>query len=405
LTINDILLFWPLVLSIPLLVKYYFPKPIYSDRFAAAIVVGGTFWLLYGFFSEALSELIFGLVPEDAVGHEYNARRLADIMQLGRWDLVWEQVQVGNPLYQTYAGLIFFWTGASSSFMNASNGWFAFWGGLALASHLGHDSYKGKLALSCLLIIIFFPSAIFWATANLKEGLIYWAVCMTFTGTVGNRQFGGPLKNLVVIAGIVIGGLLRPQMMAAWLLSVLVSNVINSRNLVYSVIILAILIASMIGLRNKMGIDTPSEALSYQEDISERMRSSQRAGDIKFADGKPTLFVSGFVSIFFRPTPMDVRSLSSLLSFLETWLTTLLILVSWIKMTKGQRRTAIRTPEIQVALLAELMFCFALSYIPNLGLLVRQRLQAVPGLLVLAFWPILKFQRQERESRLELPAA
>lgn len=396
--INDSILCIPLILSVPFLVRYYFPQPKFSTKFAALVTVGGLVWLLYGLFSEALSELILGLVPEDADGHERSARVLAKFMSLDSWDLVWQYIQVGNPLYQAFTGLVYFLTGATRNFMNVSNGWLGFWGGLALASQLGTAAVEGKNRSIWLLAIIFCPSAIFWTTANLKEGFMYWSICMTISGALGDKQFGGSARSLLAVSGIIVGGLLRPQMMVAWLCAILITNLMRAKKIGYSLIIILMLIVSTIGLQNKMNVESPEELLEIQEKTSKAMLTANRSSDIDFRDGQPIYFVTGFVSIFFRPFPTEAKNLRVLLSFLETWGTTLLICISWFTMKREQRRVAIRTPEVQAALIAIVIFSFLLTGVPNEGLLVRQRLQAMPALIILAVWPMLRFQRQTDKS-------
>jgi hypothetical protein len=58
-------------------------------------------------------------------------------------------------------------------------------------------------------------------------------------------------------------------------------------------------------------------------------------------------------------------------------------------MHREERRELLRFPEIQAALIALAWGSFLLSYFPNTGLLLRQRVQMVPALLILAFAPIL----------------
>jgi hypothetical protein len=397
-SINDSILCIPLILSVPFLVRSYFPEPKHSTKFTALVTLGGLLWISYGLFSETLSDIIFGVIPEDAEGHEKFGRELANYMSLGWWDLVWQYTQVGNPLYQAYSGLVFFFTGASRNFMNVSNGWLGFWGGLVLASHLATDAVESKFRSAWLLGVIFLPSAIFWTTANLKEGFMYWAICMTIAGTLGKKHFGGPARSLLSVCGIIVGGLLRPQMMVSWLCAIFVTNLIHARKIGYSLIIIVMLIASTIGLQNKMGFESPQELLEIQEKTSKAMLTANRNSDIDFGSGQPIYFVTGFVSIFFRPFPFEAKNLRILLSCLETWGATFLICISWFTMNREQIRSAIKTADVQVALLAVLFFCFLLSEVPNEGLLVRQRLQAMPALIILAVWPMLRFPRPIERS-------
>jgi len=58
-------------------------------------------------------------------------------------------------------------------------------------------------------------------------------------------------------------------------------------------------------------------------------------------------------------------------------------------MTPWERRLALKTPAIQAAILVCIVFSIFFTYLPNEGLMVRQRVQMIPALLVLSLFPIL----------------
>jgi hypothetical protein len=120
---------------------------------------------------------------------------------------------------------------------------------------------------------------------------------------------------------------------------------------------------------------------------------------IEYETSGPIFFVSGFVSLFFRPFPWQLGSLRMVLAFLDTWVTTALLLGSIIWMIKPEGRYSLKLPEVQVAILASILFCIFFSYLPNEGLMVRQRVQAVPALLTLVVLP--RWQRRDFQRRLQ----
>jgi hypothetical protein len=120
---------------------------------------------------------------------------------------------------------------------------------------------------------------------------------------------------------------------------------------------------------------------------------------IEYETSGPIFFVSGFVSLFFRPFPWQLGSLRMVLAFLDTWVTTALLLGSIIWMIKPEGRPSLKLPEVQVAILASILFCIFFSYLPNEGLMVRQRVQAVPALLTLVVLP--RWQRRDFQRRLQ----
>jgi len=104
--------------------------------------------------------------------------------------------------------------------------------------------------------------------------------------------------------------------------------------------------------------------------------------------GKPIFFISGAISAFFRPFPWQVNSLRTLISCLETWVVTLSLVVVWARFGTSYGRMALRLPCIKASILATIWICILLSYFPNEGLVVRQKIQMVPGLLALAIVPL-----------------
>ena len=231
----DLLFASLLAASVPVVVGYYLKRPGFSTAFRSKVILGGVLWVLYCLVSDQLLYLIFG-TRADAGGHEYVAMSMAETMSAGDWDKIREYLRPGNQIYHAYVALVFYLTGATVLTINIINGYLAFLGGLVLARHFRGcwmDFWGGKLPggrLSGLfnirknawlfLLIIFFPSVIFWTSANLKEGMMYWAICTVFSRI--RPAMGGVwgfFSPSAVIA-VTVGGLLRPHVMVAWAVAV-----------------------------------------------------------------------------------------------------------------------------------------------------------------------------------------
>ncbi len=89
-----------------------------------------------------------------------------------------------------------------------------------------------------------------------------------------------------------------------------------------------------------------------------------------------------------------------LLAFLDAWVITILLVGSIIWMTKSEGRFSLKLSEVQVAILASILFCVFFSYLPNEGLIVRQRVQAGPALLALVVLP--RWQRKDFQLKLRM---
>ena len=84
---------------------------------------------------------------------------------------------------------------------------------------------------------------------------------------------------------------------------------------------------------------------------------------------------------------------------METWAMFLGIAYMWWTMGPALRRKATRMPEVWIALLASIVFCVFFARIGNVGLMVRQRLHALPAVLTLLAIPWLL--RQEAIAGLQ----
>ncbi len=199
-------------------------------------------------------------------------------------------------------------------------------------------------------------------------------------------MFTGPL----LIAGIVVGGLLRPHIMTGWVTAVFTVNFLRRGKLAYALILLFALPLLLISTQRLTGANLDVDSVMEATESRYKLMSQIKGGsDIDYGDEGPIPVASGLVSIFFRPLPWELRSVRLLFAIIETWTITLLTIGIWLKMNKEERRELFRFPEIQAALIALAWGSFLLSYFPNTGLLMRQRVQMVPALLILAFTPIL----------------
>ncbi len=395
-----------LAASVPVVVGYYLKSPGFSRTFRNKVIFGGVLWVLYCLASDQLLNLIFG-TRADAAGHEWWAMRLVNAMEGGDWETVRAYLKPGNQLYHTYVALVFFLTGATVLTINIINGYLAFLGGLVLARQFRScwmDFWGGKLPSGPLagvfnirkngwlfLLIIFFPSVIFWTSTNLKEGMMYWAICTVFSRI---RPAMGGLWGFASPSGVIavaVGGLLRPHVMVAWAVAVASVSFFyrGSRSYAFLILISLPLLASSFRVQTDVDL-MAGKGLHYAYEHLASMAQNPAGSDIDLEGGRPTPFISGVAATFFRPLPWHVHSLRMAFSCVETWLTTLLMISVWLRMSGSERISMLKLPEIGVAAVACCLFCIFLSFLPNDGLMVRQRVQVVPALLALLVLPYLK---------------
>jgi hypothetical protein len=407
-TVNDVALLAILSVLVVLLVNHYLRRRFFSKNFRITAIAGGWFWLLYSCFGEEVSEFVLGIAPSDAPIHGRMAGDLIRLMERGEWEGIWSGFGPGNHAYHVYLALTSFIFGATEVTWIAINGLVAFWGGLMLVRHLGIMFPAGKRRNLALLFILFCPSVVFWSSTNLKEGLMYWSICCVFSSTfptkVGSRMFTGPL----MIVGSIVGGLMRPHIMTGWVTAVVSVNFLRRGQIGYAVVLVFAIPLLLIATQQLTGaaleVDSAMEKVESQYKLMSQIKGGS---DIEYGNEGPIPVASGLVSIFFRPLPWEIRSIRFVFAIIETWTITLLAIGVWLKMHKEERRDIFRFPEIQAALIALAWGAFLLSYFPNTGLLMRQRVQMVPALLILTFTPILyrawMKERLRRPQRLTRP--
>lgn len=384
----DFPLIFLVAIAIPVLVENTLDRQNFSKNLRNQIILGGWIWLVYAICHVIVSGTIFGIWYTDEVRHNFIAQGVMKLMDQGRWDEVWAFASPGSNAWELYLAFLYNYTGLSNTGATIVNMFFAFWGGLILVKEF-MKILPPVPPKRWPLLVIFMPSVVFWCTWNLKEGFMYWAICLVFSG-VGTKKFtAGDL--LRVGTGMAVGGLLRPHIITGWVLAVLGVNMLLRGKAKAALIILIVLPFAITAISSVARIRKPAFNAAIDRAYQQAKLLSERHGGstIHLEGGKPILFVSGFENMFLRPFPWQSAHLRLLLACVETWGTTLLMLWAWLSMPFPQWRYFFKMPHMRVAILACLFFALFFSFLPNTGLVVRQRVQAVPALLVLALVPIL----------------
>ncbi len=389
--IVDVLFGIILAASVPLLTVHYLKGPRFSNQFRQLAILGGIVWLGYSFFSESLIYQMLGVQPADTYTHWASAVRDAQALARGHWPFD-GVVLVGNKAYAAYLAFLHLMTGGSVHLAISINAWAAFWGGLVLVRNIGEIFPERPTRSIWFLLALFFPSTVFWCTGNLKEGFMFWAICQITT--VLFRPLG--LKSLTrmpwALAGIGVSAVLRPHVCVIWLCSVAGVALLHRRQKAIAMVIFVLVLPLAIGSLEKLvgrELESAGDAVAAADRTLRNLADPRQGSNIDFGEGGPVFFVSGFTSVFFRPFPWEVRNVRTLVSAAETWSLTLLIIIGWLRIGSRNRSWLVRLPPVQMAVLACLGFSFIFTYLPNEGLMVRQRVQVVPALLILAVFPYL----------------
>jgi len=196
--------------------------------------------------------------------------------------------------------------------------------------------------------------------------------------------------SIVPVVGLVVGTLLRPHIMAGWVAGILAVSFFSKGKIKYGLVNLVAIPLLLMGVQQVTGasmeLDSAFEtALSHYQTLS----TIKEGSHIEYGSSGPIFFISGFLAIFCRPLPWEIHSLRFAFAVVETWTLTLCIIWAWLSGTGQQNRFLLTLPETQAALIALIWGAILIAYFPNTGLIIRQRVQMIPAILLLAFLPVL----------------
>ncbi len=397
----DLIATLPFIALVPYMVGRSFRGLGLSERFYVIVTAGGWAWLTYAYASDTILYWL-GTPPLDVVGHHNWSLYIAKQIGLGNWTAVRSHSNFGNDLYQVYVGFIYAFTGLSVRFVIMLNAFIAFCASLALFSGFRRIYPAGSPAPLWGILVIFFPSVVFWTTANSKEALMYWSICQVVVFVLGQDGRRAVLPGPLTITAMAVGLLLRPHVMGCWLAAVFAVAVIKFRKLAYVALLAPCLFVAGIGAERLTGMDVESvdSVVAYGQAMNATLQRDKTQGsNIGYAGGGPVLFVSGLVSIFFRPFPWQIDSLRIALNCLEAWCLTLAITWGWMR-AGGHRLEILKLPPVLVSLLVCMGFAVFLTFVSNVGLMVRQKIQIVPALLALSLLPAFHCSWSRESQRL-----
>jgi hypothetical protein len=140
-----------------------------------------------------------------------------------------------------------------------------------------------------------------------------------------------------------------------------------------------------------LGIDS-FNADAVQEartDVRDRTNEGNSTFTISTNDFNPARFPSAAVSVLFRPFPWQARNAQAMIASLEGLALLACFVVGWRRLA-GALRSILHTPYVVLCLTYSVLFIYGFSSFANFGILVRQRVQVLPFVLVLLCLPPLR---------------
>jgi len=316
---------------------------------------------------------------------------------------------IGTGFVNFLTGMVYslFGTGRMVGFMVFA--WISFLGFLLLARAFRLGIPDGD-ARRYTIAVLFLPSLLFWPAIIGKEAWMMLGIGLASFGIAA--LFRGRSTGVVPFAaGIGAMLMVRPHMALLVLAALLTAVVVRrapSRSYATPVIrLLTVAVAMLIGVflasqtasffERTAAIEGGSVTAALSQTAEKSAIETAEAGS-SFSPvtvNSPLDMGPAFVTVLFRPFPFEVGDVTGLAAAFEG-----LFLIGLLVLSRNRIRSVPRllrtTPYLTYSLVYLVVFVFAFSSFSNFGILSRQRVQAIPFLLVLIALP--RFRDLVREA-------
>lgn len=252
------------------------------------------------------------------------------------------------------------------------------------------------------VLVLFFPSLLFWPASVGKEAILMAALGLTVYGAallLAPRI--RPMGALYFAVGSGFALLIRPHValmsIAAFGVAILLAALGRSGDGEQStrarVLRLgALVLVIVLGIVGSARLSAQFESIADEGTESALTGALQQSstGESQFtptAVSSPLEVPVGVATVLLRPLPFEATSAAELVSSLEGVLLLGVLLVSWRRVVSFPR-LALRRPFLAFSASYVVLFTVAFSFIANFGILSRQRVLVLPAVLVLAALPL-----------------
>jgi len=322
----------------------------------------------------------------DATGYHRSGVELAEVWRTGVIPGLDGSMGEGTQVLRWITGLVYVPHKPSmlgGFFMFAT---FAFLGQLLFYFAFRRAVPAGRLGIYALLIF-FLPVMVFWPSSIGKESMmIFFLGLATYAMARASTDFS-PAWLVLAGAGLFAAGMIRPHMAAlltvAFALAALFGKASwSARTTVRRLALLGIgvLLAAMSigGFAGRFDLEQTGDVDPFVNEIERQTQQGGSAveGEQTFS---PAALPAASLRVLFRPLPYEAHNLQALANAVEN--TALLALVVWKTPAMLRRIRNIRIPYVLMSAAFTVGFIIGFSPVFNLGILARQRSQAIPYLL------------------------
>ena len=388
--------------------KRFFDKE--SDRFiaktiaiAALVKLAGT--AAYYYFANE----IWG--GADVARYVRSGKELAPIIRSGT--LPPEAWETGTPFVRFLTGLVFAVVGPNEIAAYLIFSGLSFVGTYLFLQALRNAAPDGNHRLYAVLIL-FMPTMVFWPSTIGKDAWLVFCLGMAAWGS--SRSFSGNQFGYIWVAVGTMGmAVVRPHMAALFFISFTFAHGVylltpSTKKAISSwligaafVVIGAVLVLSFYADEmGRSGSESPSlgDRIAVEtDDLFDHTNQRTQRGDGEFTNRpvrSPMDLAPAAVTVPFRPHILEAHNRAAQLTALESMLLAT-ILASASFRARGRIRRALLNPYLIQGFVYSIGFIIAFSNVANFGILVRQRTQLLPFLLLIVALsqPLKEHRRQE----------
>lgn len=266
------------------------------------------------------------------------------------------------------------------------------------------------------LLVALMPSLVFWPSSIGKEALMICTVGLSSLGAAYLLRDRWSKGAVVTMVGVGITTLVRPHVALIVLIAVAAMVFMprerrsNSRFMLRMLAVLVFVLGGSFLARETASLFNKDDRSGETVDVESALANAQdqtAQGGSRYSPVRirtPLDYPLAFGTVFFRPLPTEARDINGIISSVEALLIAGLGFAS-VRRYRHFWTTMKGSPYLAYALVFIVIFAYAFSAIGNFGILVRQRSQAWPLLLVLAALPVAdKGKETVRGARRRIPA-
>ncbi len=374
---------------------------------AAAIMWG----LIYGLHLSLIEDSV--MVRKDGYSHNRTAWEIASFIRAGDFESVKQTFGISNQGFDFCIGVIYSLIGPQQEVVIGLFYFLAFCGLLTLLDMVSRSTGARQIPFWVVCMVMFYPEALFWGSELYKEALVLWAVCTMLRFVVPDPTKRGVRRWIAPTFATMVFAFVRPHIAFFWLLAIAVAQIVKRRKFVLglfagggaaaSFLLMMVLVPGVMRAAMDRGVIS-----TLEEGVREQSRDAGEGtgSTIRYGESRPIPVVTGLTLLFIRPYPWEAPHIIAFLAGAEFWLLSTIMVFSWLNLRN--RRKYIFQPLMLTAVFATLFLAFFFSYMYNLGLMVRQRMQFYPAMITLAATPSLirrsdQYRLQGRTSHYGMP--